>query len=92
MKEIKLTDRSDITFNPLLIFSVLQLSGSSGDDQINGEGLGSCSAQRPNNNINNSKSSMEIITLGQRAGPPTASISQDTEAPLPEVQRTCTSA
>lgn len=34
MKEIKLTDRSDITFNPLLIFSVLQLSGSSGDDQI----------------------------------------------------------
>lgn len=34
MKEIKLTDRSDITFNPLLIFSVLQLSGSSGDDQL----------------------------------------------------------
>lgn len=34
MKEIKLTDRSDITFNPLLIFSVLQLSGSSGNDQI----------------------------------------------------------
>lgn len=34
MKEIKLTDRTDITFNPLLIFSVLQLSGSSGDDQI----------------------------------------------------------
>lgn len=33
MKEIKLTDRSDITFNPLLIFSVLQLLGSSGDDQ-----------------------------------------------------------
>lgn len=34
MKEIKLTDRTDITFNPLLIFSVLQLSGNSGDDQI----------------------------------------------------------
>lgn len=38
MKEIKLTDRSDITFNPLLIFSVLQLSDSSGDDQISEEG------------------------------------------------------
>lgn len=34
MKEIKLTDHSDITFNPLLIFSVLQLSGGSQDDQI----------------------------------------------------------
>lgn len=34
MKEIKLTDRSDITFNPLLIFSVPQLSGSSGDGQL----------------------------------------------------------
>lgn len=34
MKEIKLPDRTDITFNPLLIFSVLQLSGSRGDDQI----------------------------------------------------------
>lgn len=34
MKEIKLTDLTDITFNPLLIFSVVQLSGSSGDAQI----------------------------------------------------------
>lgn len=42
MKEIKLTDRSDITFNPLLIFSVLQLSGSSRDDQISCEGLSCC--------------------------------------------------
>lgn len=38
MKEIKLTDHSDITFNPLLIFSVLQLADSSGDDQISEEG------------------------------------------------------
>lgn len=34
MKEIKLSDRTDITFNPLLIFSVLQLSGNNGDGQI----------------------------------------------------------
>ena len=39
MKEIKLTDRFDITFNPLLIFSAPQLSGSSRDDQISCEGL-----------------------------------------------------
>lgn len=38
MKEIKLTDRTDITFNSLLIFSVLQLSGGSRDDQISEEG------------------------------------------------------
>lgn len=40
MKEIKLTDRSDVTFNPLLIFSMPQLSGISGNDQIGCEGLG----------------------------------------------------
>lgn len=39
LKEIKLTDRSDITFNPFLIFSVLQLSGSSEDDHISCGGL-----------------------------------------------------
>lgn len=38
MKEIKLTDRTDITFNSLLIFSVLQLSGGGRDDQISEEG------------------------------------------------------
>lgn len=39
MKEIKLTDRTDITFNSLLIFSVPQLSGGSCDDQISEEGV-----------------------------------------------------
>lgn len=39
MKEIKLTDRIDITFNSLLIFSVPQLSGGSCDDQISEEGV-----------------------------------------------------
>lgn len=38
MKEIKLTDRTDITFNSYLIFSVPQLSGGSRDDQISEEG------------------------------------------------------
>lgn len=38
MKEIKLTDRTDITFNSLLICSVPQLSGGSRDDQISEEG------------------------------------------------------
>lgn len=65
MKEIKLTDHSDITFNPLLIFSLLQLSDSSGDDQISCEGLGCCSEQGPDNNINNGKSSITIITLSR---------------------------
>lgn len=55
-------DHSDITFNPLLIFSVLQLSDSSGD-QISCEGLGCCSEQGPDNNINNGKSSIKIVTL-----------------------------
>lgn len=78
MKEIKLTDRSDITFNPLLIFSVLQLSGSSGDDQLSEGGswlLLWSAAWQPLTTI--VKAAWEA-PHSARVAPPAASISEAT--------------
>lgn len=64
MKEIKLTDHSDITFNPLLIFSMLQLLGSSRAKQTSeGDCVATALISGLTTSNNNSKGSLRPIAL-----------------------------
>lgn len=83
MTEIKLTDQSHITFNPLLIFSLLQLSDSTGDDQISWRRSELPVLSSSLTAVTLTRKSSMIIAFSQGDGLPTSSISEGTAAPPP---------